>query len=311
MPPSRSPPVSANRPSWPLRPARCWPSRRISLRRPPRTWPGSARYVTSRASAVEKIKRKGDTSATAMSELEGAVEDLEKTVVPAMPRLLADDSTPEAMARLMGEQGGRLGVLSAEGGLFSTLAGRYASGVPNLDLVLKAWSGDFCRVDRISRETVTLTEPVLSIGLAIQPDILASLAEAKHFRGAGLLARFLYSLPTSLVGTRKAEPAAVPEAVSAAYGAAVDALARAVRASARTTEMKLADEARATLNAFRESMEPRLHPEGGDLAEIADWANSFLGSLCASRHCSRCSTTPKRLMSTRTRCGRPLRSRPT
>ncbi|MFI7607661.1 YfjI family protein [Micromonospora sp. NPDC049366] len=232
-----------------------------------------------RAAAVEKLKRKGDTSATGIAELEGAVADLEETVVPALPRLLADDSTPEAMARLMAEQGGRLGVLSAEGGLFSTLAGRYSSGIPNLDLVLKSWSGDFCRVDRISRETITLTEPVLSIGLAVQPDILATLAEAKSFRGSGLLARFLYALPDSLVGTRNVDPAPLPEPVAQAYADAVQELARRVHATAETVDMKLTEPARAVLNAFRQELEPRLHPEHGDLAGIADWSNKLPGQL--------------------------------
>ncbi|MEV5691132.1 YfjI family protein [Micromonospora globbae] len=232
-----------------------------------------------RAAAVEKIKRKGDTSPAAIAELEDAVRDLETTVVPAIPRLLADDSTPEAMARLMAEQGGRLGVLSAEGGLFSTLAGRYSSGIPNLDLVLKAWSGDFCRVDRISRDTITLTEPVLSIGLAVQPDILATLAEGKNFRGSGLLARFLYAIPDSLVGSRTVDPEPVPEQVAAEYAEAVATLARTVHTGADTVEMKLTEPARAVLNSFRQDLEPRLHPDYGDLANIADWSNKLPGQL--------------------------------
>ncbi len=231
-----------------------------------------------RTAAVEKLKRKGDTSATAIADLEDAITALEKTVVPAVPRLLADDSTPEAMARLMADQGGRLGVLSAEGGLFSTLAGRYSSGIPNLDLVLKAWSGDPCRIDRISRATLTLPEPVLSIGLAVQPDILASLAEAKHFRGSGLLARFLYSLPQSLVGTRNPDPQPVPDQVNADYILTVDTLVRSLR-DTDPADMKLTDAARAVLTAFRIDLEPRLHPEYGDLAGIADWANKLPGQL--------------------------------
>lgn len=232
-----------------------------------------------RAAAVEKIKRKGDASDAAIADLEAAVQALETTVVPAIPRLLADDSTPEAMARLMAEQGGRLGVLSAEGGLFSTLAGRYSSGIPNLDLVLKSWSGDFCRVDRISRDTITLTEPVLSIGLAIQPDILATLSEGRNFRGSGLLARFLYAIPESLVGLRSVDPDPLPEKVVDEYAAAVRRLAEQIHNTAETVDMKLSEPARAALNGFRRHLEPRLHPDLGDLAAIADWANKLPGQL--------------------------------
>jgi replicative DNA helicase len=238
-----------------------------------------ARYDL-RAAAVEKIKRTGKSDDATIAHLDGAVRELEQTVVPAMPRLLADDSTPEALARLMAQQDGRLGVLSAEAGLFAILAGRYSNAIPNLDLVLKAWSGDQCRVDRISRDALILTEPVLSIGLAVQPDLLAGLAEAKHFRGAGLLARFLLSLPTSRVGTRRSEDSVpIPEQVARAYGRAVQKLARSVRAAEQTSEIGLSEGARKILDEFRDELEPRLHPERGDLAHVADWANKLPGQL--------------------------------
>lgn len=233
-----------------------------------------------RAAAVEKIKKSGRTDPDTIANLEGAVKELEETVVPVVPRLLADDATPEALAQLMGKHGGRLGALSAEAGLFAILAGRYSKGIPNLDLVLKAWSGDQCRVDRISRDPLILDEPVLSIGLAVQPDMLAGLAEAKQFRGAGLLARFLFSLPTSLVGTRMSDAVIpVPEQVARVYGWAVQKLARTVRAAEQTSEIKLSDRSREILDEFRDRQEPRLHPEQGDLAHIADWANKLPGQL--------------------------------
>ncbi|MEU8297644.1 YfjI family protein [Micromonospora sp. NPDC048909] len=232
-----------------------------------------------RAAAVEKIKRKGDTSAAGIAEMEDAVRDLDQTMVPVIPRLLADDSTVEAMARLMAEQDGRLGVLSAEGGLFSTLAGRYSSGIPNLDLVLKAWSGDPVRVDRVSREAINLPEPVLSMGLAIQPAIVASLAEGRHFRGSGLLARFLYALPDSLVGSRRVAPQPLPEPIFRAYRASVAKLTEDIFTTGDITVIKLNEPARDALNKFRTEPEPRLHPDHGDLAAIADWANKLPGQL--------------------------------
>jgi hypothetical protein len=39
--------------------------------------------------------------------------------------------------------------------------------------------------------------PCLTIGLTVQPEILQGLAGRPGFRGRGLLARFLYSLPAS------------------------------------------------------------------------------------------------------------------
>lgn len=45
--------------------------------------------------------------------------------VPVLPRLVADDVTPEAAASLLADHGGRLAIISAEGGIFDTMAGRY------------------------------------------------------------------------------------------------------------------------------------------------------------------------------------------
>src|SRR5262249_9003889 len=69
--------------------------------------------------------------------------------VPAFPRLIVDDCPPERLGALLAEQGGRLALMSQEGGVFEILAGRYsANGAPNLDVFLKGHSGDTLRVDR-------------------------------------------------------------------------------------------------------------------------------------------------------------------
>ena len=114
--------------------------------------------------------------------------------MPPVPRLVADDVTPEAAASLLAEQGGRLAVLSAEGGIFATLAGRY-SGTPNLEVFLKGHAGDLLVVDRKGRDHEYVEHPALTLGLAVQPEVLTDIAAMPGFRGRGLLARILYALP--------------------------------------------------------------------------------------------------------------------
>ena len=68
-------------------------------------------------------------------------------------QLTADDITPEAVASRLHQQGGRLAIVSAEGGIFEQIAGRYSkSGMPNLDVFLKGHAGDDIRVDRVSKD---------------------------------------------------------------------------------------------------------------------------------------------------------------
>ena len=113
--------------------------------------------------------------------------------MPAKPRLLADDATPEIIASLLAEQGGRLSVMSAEGGIFDIIAGRY-SGTPNMEVFLKGHAGDRLRVNRQGREEY-IESPALTMGLTVQPVVLEDIGRIKGAGGRGLLARFLYSLP--------------------------------------------------------------------------------------------------------------------
>lgn len=117
--------------------------------------------------------------------------------------------TPEGLVRLLSEQGGAIGGISAEAGLFGILAGRYSpNGPPNLEAVLQATAGDAIRVDRKGSEPVNIPDPALSLGLALQPDLLPDLS--KGFHGAGLLARFLWVMPKPRVDTRTIDEYPVP-----------------------------------------------------------------------------------------------------
>jgi hypothetical protein len=125
---------------------------------------------------------------------------------------------------MLAEQGGRLAVLSAEGGIFSILAGRY-SGAPNMDIFLKGHAGDMARVDRQSRDAAYIDRPALTLGLAVQPEVLRAIAAMPGFRGLGLLARILYSVPENTVGWRKPETAEpIPDQVAEAYHTNLTAL---------------------------------------------------------------------------------------
>ena len=126
---------------------------------------------------------------------EAAALEAELPEIPFQPQIWTSDATPERLGALLAEQGECMAWLSSEGGVFDLLQGRYSNGIPNLDLVLKAHSGDPERVDRGSRPAVYLRSPRLSIGLSPQPDVLRGLASKPGFRGRGLLGRILYLLP--------------------------------------------------------------------------------------------------------------------
>lgn len=122
-------------------------------------------------SVKEKDKGKADKLAREAADIEAELPD-----IPMQPQIWTSDATPERLGAMLAEHGECMAWLSSEGGVFDLLQGRYSNGIPNLDLVLKAHSGDAERVDRGSRPPVFLRSPRLSIGLSPQPDVLRGLA---------------------------------------------------------------------------------------------------------------------------------------
>ncbi len=131
-------------------------------------------------------------------------------------RIVADDVTPEAVGTLLAEQNGSLSIVSAEGGLFDIIAGRY-TGALNMDVWLKGHAGDLLKVDRKGRPPEYIRQPALTVALMVQPTVLDLIAAHQQFRGRGLLARFMYAFPVSKVGHRKIGPKPVSEDVREAY----------------------------------------------------------------------------------------------
>jgi replicative DNA helicase len=203
-------------------------------------------------------------------------------VVPPLPRWLVDDATPEALAGLLATYG-RIALLSPEGDVFDQMAGRYnPTAGPNLGVYLKGHAGDLLKVDRRGRPPEYVERPCLTIGLAVQPEVLRGLADRPGFRGRGLLARFLYSLPPSLVGRRQPGAPPVPQAVADRYTLELQALAASltIPASDDPTVLTLDPPAGELLLDLERDLEPRLAADSGDLAHLAGWAAKLAGATC-------------------------------
>lgn len=227
--------------------------------------------------------------------------ELEAQATPVAPRLVVDDVTPEKLASMLADQGGRLALLSAEGGLFELAGGRYSDGVPNLDVFLKSHPGDDLRVDRVSRSPVHVRKPALTLGLVVQPDVIRDLARKPGFRGSGLLARFFFALPQSLVGSRDIDPPPVPTEVAGAYSDVCSMLLK-LREERNDGELvpivvRFDKAARSALEDFSRELEARLGP-GGDLAAISDWANKLAGGVARIAGLLHLATFPAKTPST-------------
>ncbi|WP_211107158.1 DUF3987 domain-containing protein [Azospirillum thermophilum] len=237
-----------------------------------------ARAKELRAKAA---KAADDTEARDLAAQAAAIE-ADMPEVPRAPQLWTSDVTPERLGMILAEHGERIAWLSSEGGIFDLLAGRYSGGVPNLDLILKAHSGDSERVDRAGRPPVFLAHPLLTVGLSPQPDVLRGLSSKPGFRGRGLLGRFLFLLPPSPLGNRTLNAPPMPDRVASAYAAGLCAIldvppAVGDEGEERPHLLRLAPDACAEWLAFARHIETTMRP-GGEFEHATDWAGKAPGA---------------------------------
>jgi hypothetical protein len=242
------------------------------------------RIADQAAATAEAAAGKAPASQQEEARAEAIVRAAEASslVVPPVPRWLVDDATPEALAGLLATYG-RIALLSPEGDVFDQMAGRYNQGGPNLGVYLKGHAGDLLKVDRRGRPPEYAERPCLTIGLAVQPEVLRGLAGRPGFGGRGLLARFLYSLPQSLVGRRQPGAPPVPPAAADRYTLELQALAATLAVPAGDDGpalVTLDPAAGELLLGFERDLEPRLAAGSGDLAHLAGWAAKLAGATC-------------------------------
>ena len=192
-------------------------------------------------------------------------DEQRESPLPAMPRLVTSDTTSEKLALLLRDQGERMAVMSAEGGVLDIVSGRYSpvGMAGGLDVYLHAWNGEAMTVDRSKSESFRLDHPCLSIGLAVQPTTLERLANVDYLRDRGFLARFLVVIPEPKLGTRL-HPDTIP-VVDDWHASQWEALIRQLWDVQDDTVLKLTQEGFVLIQEFARELEPRLND---DLAQI-------------------------------------------
>lgn len=229
-------------------------------------------------------KATGLTADELEREAAGLAQQLAVVKIPVVPRLAADDITPERLASMLNEQDGRMAIMSAEGGIFELMAGRYSkdSG-PHFEVFLKGHAGDTIRVDRVGRPPEYIYRPALTMALAVQPDVMTGLVRKQGFHGRGLLGRLLYSIPINLLGHRKIGAPPLPESVKEAYKQGMRRLLELPfdqdeKGRIKSFLLRFSKEASSRLREFEAWVEPRL-AEFGNLGHMTDWAGKLVGAV--------------------------------
>jgi len=213
-----------------------------------------------------------------LTQLETKRESLQAALVS--PRILAEDCTPEKLDMLLAEQRGCINFVSAEGGMFDQMAGQYSkTGLANLDVYLKMYSGEPRRVDRVGRPSLHISRATGTIAVAVQPIVLKRIIENQTFQGRGLIARFLVCEPESMIGRRSTRRVPIPPEITRAYEGLINHLCKSEKTvDGSEEEIYFSPESREAVYDYHALIESRLKITG-DLFSLADWCSKLKGAL--------------------------------
>jgi hypothetical protein len=243
------------------------------------------RVLAGRLAGAEKNAISGKTNRDrdlALGEAKLLADELARLPIVKSPRLLADDVTPERLAGLLSEQGGRMAVMSSEGDIFATISGRYSGGVGNYGVFLLGYSDPLLKVDRVTREGFSVPWPALTLALTVQPSVVAECAADSRMQSRGLLGRFLWAMPQSRVGFRAVRDNAPEIQGGRDYDEAITTMLNMAPDPHQDDDqnwrmMRLSEGARRLHLDLRREIEPRL-AKHQDLSEIATWAGKLAGN---------------------------------
>jgi hypothetical protein len=240
------------------------------------------------ARTAEKRYRKALDAAIAPDEDIASLARIAKAArekVPVVPRLIIDDTTPEAVAVLLAAHEERLAILSTEADLFDMLLKGNASQRASMNVYLKAWSGDELRRDRkggqdTGPEGTFLIRPLLTTSVTVQPAVLARVLTDPEMVSRGFAARFMFSMPDDLMGHRdqRRRFRAGDLATADTYETTARALATRWATWGRPADITLTPEAATALEEFLVELEPQL-ALGAALELLAEWVAKLTGSV--------------------------------
>ena len=249
--------------------------------------PEIARVNAARAVAMKRKERllqdaakAKDTEERKSIQAEIEREDMDMPEEVRSPRLFTSDATPERVQAMLVEYAGRMAVISDEAAIFLAMSGLYSSGGrANNDVFLQGHAGGTVRSDRATREA-HIDRAAFSMGLLVQPGTLHDVASSKALRDNGMLARILWALPASTVGTRDVRRhVPIPQHVKEAYERGIFGLLEGWDGPiGKPKVLTFTDPARELWFDFAQEVENQ-QGDGGRYEAISDWTSKLPGQL--------------------------------
>ena len=186
------------------------------------------------------------------------------------PLITVGDITPEKFSIALSQQNETLSITSAESTFFSDFGGAYnSSSRPRQEGILGAYSGDSSKVSRVNEisDGIILRNPLANVLVMIQPTVLEKVHE--DLKERGLLNRFLFFKPKTLVGNRSVDNADIDKSVMEKYN---HLIMKMLNLPAKDLQLTLSQEAKELFKSYQEINEHDLR-EGNSLHDIVGWGN--------------------------------------
>ncbi len=244
-------------------------------------WPGLQAEAEMLESEIAKLKKdaiKGksgmarEETRAAMQAKKKALADVNKKLNP--PRLYCENVTSEKLAVMLQQNQEQIASVSVDAKeVVDNLLGKYCKNDRTDDGVLvKAWSGDNCRVDRLGREPVSLQRPCAAALWFTQPDKLETLLGKTELTEGGMIPRLLVchtrAMPRPIVDGAEGIPAETVNAWAALVGSLIDTF----RMAGEAFTIEPTPEARRMMDGhYNQIVERRL----GELRDVTTFAGRW------------------------------------
>lgn len=247
--------------------------------------------LSNRRDLAKRAKTPEESAKLERNALELAAA-LEKLPPLTAPEVITSNATPEAMRDLLARNGEKLAIVSAEIDAGQLMGNRYAAnGAANIDLLLKAYTGDPAPSHRVGKD-VPLDRPAVALALCVQPEALREVLKDRTAKDRGLVPRFCLVAPASRMGTRlELNPGEVPNRLLEWWATSVRQLldlpwpGRVIVNATGTTRhegaprvLTLTHEARAAFDELRLDLEKRIGTNG-DLRPLAAFTSKLPGTI--------------------------------
>ena len=225
----------------------------------------------------ETIAVKGSTAEQRIAEdaIKDLLDTLDTQVRPSAGYLVSEDITPEALVEELAANGGRMALLSSEGGVFDMMAGQYVDKgkATNLAVYLQGWSADSVRRKRTKGEAIVIDEALLTVCVTTQPGVVEALGANRELVTKGVPVRFMFSVPPSLVGFRDRRRVLedIDSIINATYQDTMTEIGLAALGTDQITMLRTTTAAGERFLEWDQIREDQQRP-GETLAARAEWA---------------------------------------